>query len=181
MAFRGLIADPSSAPPQHHPACAPRRRHSLLGTSTEHSGLWKSTHTDPHMSASAVPSPAYRPPREIRCSSCCTAMLIDSGQSGSDSWAASIRRRRPRTTAIAGTGSVIVCPTQCGRGMGSPEPHVLRRPPVAQWPRHRVSARLGHNHECGTAWITRAPSMPSPGWDSITTMCHLANVPTRGD
>ena len=42
--------------------------------------------------------------------------------------AASIRRRRPRTTAIPGTRSATTCPTRCGRGMGSPE---RPRPPTA--------------------------------------------------
>ena len=90
--------------------------------------LWKVTRTDQRTPASAVPSPASRPPREIRCSSCFTATSIDSGRSGSDRMAASIRRRRPRTTAIPGIRSAITCLTRCGRGMGSPE---RPRPPTA--------------------------------------------------
>ncbi len=71
---------------------------------------------------------ASRPPREIRCSSCFTATSIDSGRSGSGRTAASIRRRRPRTTAVPGTRSATTCPTRCGRGTGSPE---APRPPTA--------------------------------------------------
>jgi len=100
--------------------------------------------------------------------------------SGNARTAASIRRRRPRSTT-AGKPIGHNCRTRCGLGMESPAAHVLRRLPAAPWPRHHASARQACSRECETPWIIKARSAPLHVWDSTTMSEIRLTCLARGD